>query len=77
MATEAENFLGGGFAGAAGDSQNFRVAARARGARQILKPALGVGDRQKRTGRAFRLAAHQRGAGLSRERGATKSWPSR
>ena len=44
MATEAENFLGGGFAGAAGDSQNFRVAARARGGAKVTLEVLAEGN---------------------------------
>ena len=40
----AQNFLGGGLAGAAGDGKDFGVAAGAGGAGQIFQPALGVGD---------------------------------
>ena len=46
-----QHFFGGGLAGAAGDADDLRMAARARGSRQILQPALRVGDRQQRAAR--------------------------
>ena len=48
VAGQAQDFLGGGLAGAAGDGEDLGVAAGARGARQIFQPALGMRDGQQR-----------------------------
>ena len=53
VAGQAQDFLGGGLAGAAGDGEDLGVAAGARGAGQIFQAALGVGDGQQRAVRAL------------------------
>ncbi len=52
----AQNFLGGGLAGAAGDGQDFGIAAGAGGAGQIFEPTLGIGHSEQGAGRAIKRA---------------------
>ena len=63
---QPQHFFGRRLAGAAGDGDDLRVCARARGARQIFEPALRVGDRQqrRRCGQIADRALHQRRAGF-------------
>ncbi len=71
----AQDFLGRGFAGAAGDGDDLCFAAGARGAGKVFQPALGVGDFE-RDAFAFRRETSAALAPRSKA-AATKSWPSR
>src|SRR5215471_4390611 len=61
---KSQNFLGGGLAGAAGDSQDLGVTAGAGGACKVFQPALRMAHREHRPCNAVWRAADQRSTRL-------------